>query len=554
MTGEAILPVLTLLGAGILGVGLARAARMSPLIGFFISGAIVGPHALGLIQESETVHFLAEAGIAFFLFEVGLHLPLGRFLTSWKELFVLGPLQVLFCAAGLVVVTRLIGLDWSTAALVAVVLSLSSTAVVLRLLQDHGELTTPVGQRIISILVFQDIVAVVLLALIAAFGKAEGGVGGVLVTLGFLVIGLIAVVGLGRWLLQPFLSWVVRLDAGEVVTGAALFAVLSLAWLGSRAGLSIPLGAFLAGVCLAESRYGYLVQAEIAPFRMLLLSLFFLTVGLSLDPVFLASHLPMLLAITMGLLVTKSLLTALSQRVSGIPLGPAVRSGAVLSQGSEFAFIILAAALGTGMISTHIVQVVTTSVTLSLALTPLAGWAGCVLSRECARQGADAEETEHDEGEVVIVEFDEVAWEVATILKRAEVRYRGHDRDWPRILMARSRGFDVHFSDPDRPRTLSRAAAGMVKAVVILVETPDIIDRLVNGLRGVDNSLPILAATRNLSLFERLNQYALTAVFIKNEETPRLLAKALLERLHLSREAIDQALALPVEAQAARAA
>lgn len=554
MDGDAILPVLALLGAGILGVGLARAARLSPLIGFFVSGAFIGPHAFGLVQENATVHLLAEAGVAFFLFEVGLHLPLKRFITAWKELFVLGPLQVVFCTAGLLLVARLMGLDWPTAVLVGGILSLSSTAVVLRLLQEHNELTTPVGQRIASILVFQDIVAVVLLAAIAAIGRRGAGAGGILTTLGFLIIGLIAVVGLGRWLLQPFLGWVVRLDAGEVVTGAALFAVLSLAWLGSHAGLSIPLGAFLAGVCLAESRYGYLVQAEIAPFRMLLLSLFFLTVGLGLDPVFLATHLPTLLAMTIGLLLAKSVLTAISQWVVGVPISPAVRAGAVLSQGSEFAFIVVAAALGAGLLADRSAEMVTTSVTLSLALTPLAGWAGCILSRKLARQGPDAEEPRHDDSEVLIVEFDEVAWELAAILNRAEIRYRGHDRDWPRILLARSRGFDVHFSDPDRPRTLSRAAAGMAKAVVILVEAPELIDRLVNGLRAVNETLPILAATRSLTLFERLNDYALTAVFIKNEETARLLAKVLLERLSIPRERIDQVLSRPVDAPAARAA
>lgn len=554
MDGESILPVLALLGAGIFGVGLARAAKLSPLIGFFVSGAIVGPHALGIVQENEIIHFLAEAGIAFFLFEVGLHLPLKRFISGWKELFVLGPLQVVFCTLGLLVLARLFGLNWPAALLVATVLSLSSTAVVLRLLQDHGELTTPVGQRIVSILVFQDLVAVVLLAAISALGHSEGGAISIASTLGFLIIGLIAVIGLGRWLLQPFLRWVVRLDAGEVVTGAALFAILSLAWLGSKAGLSIPLGAFLAGVCLAESQYGYLVQAEIAPFRMLLLSLFFLTVGLAIDPVFLANNLPVLLGMTLALFVVKTVLTALSQRISGESLGPAVRTGAVLSQGSEFTFIILSAALGAGLLAKPTVEMIATSVTLSLALTPLAAWAGCYLSQQCARRGAESEEVISEDGEVLIVEFDEVAWGLASILMQANVRYRGHDRDWPRILLARSRGFDVHFSDPDRPRSLSRAASGLVKAVVILVESPEIIDLLVKGLQGVGRQMPILAATRSLSLFERLSEYPLSGVFIKNDDTPRLLARSLLEQLGYSPEQISKALGIPAEAHATRAA
>jgi Kef-type K+ transport system membrane component KefB len=554
MDGHAIIPVLVLLGAGIVGVGLAKAARLSPLIGFFISGAIVGPHALGWIEENATVQSLAEAGVAFFLFEVGLHLPLKRFATAWKELFILGPLQVLFCTAGLTLVARLLGLGWPTAALVAVILSLSSTAVVLRLLLEHNEMTTPVGQRVASILVFQDLVAVILLALIAAFVEGEAGPGAILATLGKMTAGLIVVIALGRWLLQPFLGWVVRLEAVEVVTGAALFAVLSLAWLGSHANLSIPLGAFLAGVCLAESRYGYVVQAEIAPFRMLLLSLFFLTVGLGLDPVFVVSHLPMLLSIAIGMMLVKFSLTALSQRLAGVPLSSSVRSSALLAQGSEFAFIVASAGLSVGLLSNQIVEVLTTAVTLTLALTPLAGMFGCIYSRKLARGQAETETTARDDGEVIIVEFDEFAWELASILTRAQIRYRGHDRDWSRILLARSRGFEVHFSDPDRPRTLSRAASGLVRGLVILIDDHAVSARLLGGLRAINAGFPIVAATRDLAHFEQLQAHELTAVFIKNPQAPRLLAAALMEALHVAKPMIDSATVDPASEQAARAA
>lgn len=554
MAGEAILPVVVLLGAGIFGVGLARAARLSPLIGFFISGALVGPHALGLVHENSTVHLLAEAGVAFFLFEVGLHLPLKRFITGWKELFVLGPLQVLFCTMGLALIARFLGLGWPTALLVGAILSLSSTAVVLRLLQEHNEMTTPAGQQVASILVFQDLVAVVLLAFIAAFVEGEAGPGAILATLGKMASGLIVVIALGRWLLQPFLSWVIRLDAGEVVTGAALFAVLALAWLGSQANLSIPLGAFLAGVCLAESRYGYLVQSEIAPFRMLLLSLFFLSVGLGLDPAYVVTNLPMLLAISVGMMLAKFVFTLFSLRVAGVPLSPAVRSGALLAQGSEFAFIVAGAGLSAGLLTSQTVVVLTTSVTLTLALTPLVGHLSCLVSRKLARKESDTDTTAHDDGEIIIVEFDEIAWELAAILTRAKVRFRGHDRDWSRILLARSRGFEVHFSDPDRPRTLSRAASGLVRGLVVLIEDPAVSDRLMGGLRTMNTHFPIVAATRDLALFERLHAYELTALFIKNAESPRLLATALLEALAFAPTTIAAAVADPTTDQAARAA
>jgi Kef-type K+ transport system membrane component KefB len=554
MNDHGLVEVLVLLGAGIVGVGLARTARLSPLIGYFISGSLVGPHVLGWVQESDSVHALAEAGIAFFLFEVGLFLPLKRLVSAWRELFILGPLQVVFCTLGLLVIGRMVGLDWRTAALAGAILSLSSTAVVLRLLQEHGEVTTPVGQRIASILVFQDLVAVVLLALVAAFGKSGAGIGAIFTTLGAMVVGLVAVIGLGRWLLQPFIGWVMRLDAGEVVTGAALFAVLALSWLGTKAGLSIPLGAFLAGVCLAESRYGYVVQTEVAPFRMLLLSLFFLTVGLGLDPMLLLTDLPRLLGITVGIMLAKFLFTTLSQRMAGVPLSPAVRAGAVLAQGSEFAFIVATSAMTAGLLGGETAKTITAAVTLTLAFTPLAAWAGCAASRRLAREHAEAEQSERKDGEVIIVEFDEVAWELAAILTRANVRYRGHDRDWSRILLARSRGFDVHYSDPDRPRTLSRAAVGMVRGVVILVEDQGIVDQLLTGFRSMQAQFPILAATRDLAFFERLNGESLTAVFIKNHESPRQLAMSLLRALEIPSEVIDRALVVTAEQQPARAA
>lgn len=554
MDSDAILPVLVLLGAGIAGVGLARAARLSPLIGFFVSGAIVGPHALGLVKENATVHLLAEAGVAFFLFEVGLHLPLKRFITAWKELFVLGPLQVIFCTVGLAVLARLLGLPWPAAILVGATLCLSSTAIVLRLMQEHNEVDTPTGQQVTSILVFQDLVAVVMLALISAFVEGDAGPAAILSTLAKMASGLIVVIALGRWLLHPFLAWVIRLDAGEVVTGAALFAVLSLAWLGNQAHLSIPLGAFLAGVCLAESRYGYVVHSEIAPFRMLLLSLFFLTVGLELNPLYVLSNLPMLLSLAVGIMLVKFVLAMLSLRLAGVPLSPAVRSSALLCEGSEFAFIVAAAGLSSGLLAEQTVHVLATAVTLTLALTPIAGHLGCYFSRKLAHHEPEAESLPQTDGEVIIVEFDDIAWELAAILTRAQIRYRGHDRDWPRILLARSRGFDVHFSDPDRPRTLSRAASGLVRGLAILVDDSTVIGRLMEGLRGLHTKFPIVAATRDLELFERLQSYDLTAVYIKNTDAPRLLATALLKALDVAQPAIEAAAANPADEQVARAA
>lgn len=554
MATDAMVSALVLLGAGIAGVGLARAARLTPLIGFFISGAIVGPHGLGWVGESGSVHFLAEIGVAFFLFEVGLYLPLKKIAQSWRSFFLLGPVQVVSCSIGLALLTRLLGLGWTASVLVGVTLSLSSTAVVLRVLQDHGELSTPVGQGITSILVFQDLVAVGLLALIAALGQPDTGAKEILFTFGKMTVGLVAVVGIGRWLLNPFLGWVVRLEAGEIVTGAALFAVLSLAWFGSHAGLSIALGAFLAGVCLAESRYAYLVQSEISTFRILLLSLFFLSVGLELDPRYIVTNLPKLLAISIGVMVAKAVLSTISQLLSGAELSPSFRSGALLSQGSEFAFIVAAAGLAGGLLTDATVQLLATVVPITLALTPLAGWASCVLSRKLARGSVDPAAQDPGPREVVIVQFDEFAWKLAAILTRASIPYRGHDNDWSRILLARSRGYEVHFSDMARPRTLSRASVGLVRAVVLLADDHIVAERLVSGLTILEVKLPILAATKDMTLFEQLQEKGLTAVFVKNEESTEILAARLLEELHVAAKVIEGAIPCPEATQAARAA
>ncbi len=424
-------------------------------------------------------------------------------------------------------------MPWQGAVVIGVALGLSSTAVVAKLLRARGEENTPTGHTAISILVSQDVVAVLALAAIPALGgNTEGSLAALFTTL---ALGLVAVTLLGRLLLHPFFRIIQRLKDNEVFTAAALFSVLAIAWVGHLAHLSLPLGAFLAGVCLAESKFSYLVQSELAPFRWLFLSLFFISVGLSVDLAILVSELDLILLLTLVMMLMKWAATSAAARLTRLDTSPSIRVGAILSQASEFSFVMVQAALAAGLLDARTGNLLTVVIGLSLVLTPAVASAGCILSRSCGRLGStdlDTHETSGDTTqEVIIAGFDEEAWVVASKLQEAGIPYRGHDRDWDKISSARSRGFNVHYSDITRPRTVSRAVTGQVRAVVNLIQDPEVAKRLLSALVEQAPEVPVFSATNDLKLFETLEGVMGGATFTKNDEGMEALTSSLFRAL-----------------------
>lgn len=509
---------------------IARALRVSVIVAFIAAGALVSAVFPSVRESAHDIELLAEIGIAFLLFEVGSHLPLKKLVAGWRNFFLSGPAQVLVSAVVFYFLLLTLGISTLEAQIIAFALSLSSTALVVQTLKERRETDSPAGEKVISTLVFQDIAAVIGLSVISALALA-GNTDGPLTAWQLLsMFGILASILIASWILvRPFFSFVVSLHAEEIITPSALLFVLALSWLAHTLGLSYSIGAFLAGVSIAGTRYSFLVNTELQPFRALLLALFFVSIGSSIDSSFIYREFALITMLTVILCVVKGLANFTAFKATTAPQQPITYPAVLLAQGSEFAFVISTVALHGGLLSATNAQLLQAVTALSLVISPVLGHVGCLLGRSCVRV-KDAN-TPLAEGEIVITEFDEVASKLADALVQAGIPYRGHDRDLERIAYAASRGYKVYFSNMDRPLTISKASLGQARAVVSLIDDEELSDGLVLRLRELAPNVPLMAATRDLKLFQRLTEMGVAPTFIKNAQTAKLLFMELVSKL-----------------------
>lgn len=537
-----LFPTVVLLSAGVIGLVGATFLGINPIVGFFALGAIVGPHALGLITDnSNTIHFLGELGVCFLLFDIGLHLSLKELRKGWRNFLVAGLLQYLLVTAFLSVVLSSLGISWWSAIVLSSILSLSSTALVLKLLSDWKEESSPVGKRATEVLVFQDIIAILLMVLLS--GDLSQGVSlqAVVVPLGKMAAAAAAVVVIGKVALKPLFRLLIAVKSDEVITAFALLLVFATSWATESLGLSLALGAFLGGLALSESSYAYLVRGEIAPFRALLLSLFFLSVGINFDVPSLIDNAWLLVALLGIFIGLKSLGNFIALRIAGMERSPATRLALLLAQGSEFAFVLCAVAAKSGLIDTSAYSLSMSLVGVSLAVTPLLGIAGCVLSRSVCHVGTDHDATEHDQREVIIVTIDDFGRQLAGLLEMARIPYRAHDTDLERLTYAKSRGYNVYYSDLNRPRTLGRVSMGKALAVISLIEDDALLTHLIGELRKIDGALPVVAATESPQRMELLAALNIEHIFVKREGSLIAVFESLLRVLGYDADRIEDA-------------
>lgn len=540
---DPLFSTVVLLAAGVLGLAIARFAHVSPIIGFFVLGAVIGPQLLGLIDNhSPTIHFLGELGVSFLLFDIGLHLSLKELRKTWKLVFFSGLLQFLIVSALLACTARFLGLSWCSALIIGSIFSLSSTALVLKLLSDEKEDSSPVGKRATEVLVFQDVVAILLLVILS--GDLSNGVS--LVALGqpmfkMILAGLV-VVFIGRHALKPLFRLLISLKSDEVITAFALLLVFVASWATKSLGLSLALGAFLGGLALAESSYSYLVRSEVAPFRSLLLSLFFLSVGINLDLLGMVTNASLLATLLLAYAGFKIIGNLLAFRIAGIERGVATLLSFLLAQGSEFAFVLVGIAFTAGIIDANLLNLSVSLVGLSLAITPLLAAIGCYSSRSVCHVRNESDAVADDPREVIIVRIDEFGRRLANLLDAERIPYRAHDQDLERLAYAKSRGLNVYYSDLHRPRTLGRVSLGKALAVVSLLEDDHVLQPLLEGLQKVDNALPIIAATESPARLEKLSSLGIEHIFIKNEGSMLALYEALIRSLGFDEARIEDAL------------
>jgi monovalent cation:proton antiporter-2 (CPA2) family protein len=444
-------------GAVMLGVALVfvtafRRLRLGATLGYIVAGALIGPSVLGLFQEPELIQNVSEIGIALLLFIVGLELQPSRLWRLRKDIFGLGLLQVTFCGLSLSALLYFaLGISPEAALAIGLPLGLSSTAQVLPMLRAENELNTPQGERAFSILLFQDLSIVPMITIIAIYT----------------VIAVVGLVAFGRFVLMPVLRLIGRLGERELFTVIGLFTVIASAAVMSRFGLSTALGAFVAGVVLADSPYRHEIDSDLEPFRSILLGLFFLSVGMLLDLHLIAERPLFVLGIAAGVIVTKTILIGLIDRWFGGRLGHSLRLGLLLSQAGEFGFVLFAQATTAGLITPGAASLFGAVVTLSMATTPfLMRLIDRLEAREERRsKGLEGPEASPDTP-VIIVGYGRFGQTVGQMLMAKRVPVTLVDTDAEMIEAAGSFGTKVYFGDGTRIDLLRTAGADQARAIL----------------------------------------------------------------------------------------
>lgn len=475
---------LVFLGAAVLAVPLFRLFKLGAVIGYLAAGVAVGPSGLGLISDPGSVLTLAELGVVLLLFIIGLELKPSRLWAMRRDIAGLGLSQVLLCGGVLAGLAMFAGLSWQAAVIAGAGLALSSTAFAAPLMEDRNELASAYGQRAFSILLLQDLAIVPLLALVtllspltAETGGASGWVGGLI-----MVAAISAVVIVGRYALNPMFKLLAKSGAGEIMTAAALLVVLGAAALMQIAGLSMAMGAFLAGVMLAESRFRHELEADIEPFRGLLLGLFFIAVGMGIDLRLVASNAAVIAGAVLALMTVKTVLIVGLARATGSDWRDALKIGTVLSQGGEFAFVLFAAAVPGRILSVDAAAILTAVVTFSLALTPLVF---ALAQRLAARGRNETRRADFStaEGNALIIGFGRFGQVISQILLARGVEITMIDHRVEAIDEAERYGFKIHYGDGSRLDILKAAGAGKAELICVCVDDTEATLKIVDFCR-----------------------------------------------------------------------
>jgi monovalent cation:proton antiporter-2 (CPA2) family protein len=539
--------IIILLTAAVILVPVSRLVGLGIVPGFIIAGVVVGPSALGLINNQSEIAHLAELGVVLLLFLVGIELKPSRLWLMRRMVFGLGALQVIVTGAAITAgVHFLFGVGLQSALLIGPTLALSSTAFVLQLLNEQKMFSSQYGRTSVAVLLFQDLAVVPLLALVSLLAAGnfslEADVG--LALLEALVIITLILLG-GRYLLQPVLHRVARLDSPEIFTATAVLLVLGTAVLMAHIGLSMAMGAFVAGLLIAGSEYRHQVVAEIQPFRGLLLGLFFISMGMSLSLDLLIAEPLMAIGLTVLLILTKAVLlwplVKLFGDKGGAPLGVAL----LLAQSGEFALILFAVAFNSALLGEELFQQLLLVVVLSMLATPLLAYSAhrfVTSGRNSLKREITNEKAEKPVS-VIIAGFGRVGRRVGDILERLDIAYVAIDNDAELVERERRAGRSIYFGDARQPEVFRSLGAAEADLVIVTVSELGVAEQVVSLLKGAFPHLDILARGHNMEHCQVLRERGAWLAVSENLEASIALAQAALEKLvkdgQHSKEVID---------------
>ncbi len=532
--------IVILLIASVVIIALFRRIRLPTVLGYLCVGMAVGPHALGWVAESEHAHALGEFGMVFLLFSIGLEFS-RPWLWSFKNtVLLLGGGQVLLTALGAFALALFLGIAPPAALVIGSVAAMSSTAIVIKQLADQHELHTHHGRHAVGILLFQDLAVIPLLLIIPTLGHGPGTP--LLQTLILVLIkGLVALlvlIGVGRWVLRPVFHEIAKSRSPELFMLTALMVSLVAAWGTHKAGLSLALGAFLAGMMLGETEFRHQLGAELRPFRDLLMGLFFIATGMYLDISVLPAIWPWVLLALLALTLFKGALITGLMVAHRNPLEASLRTGITLAHVGEFGLVLLSLGYALNLLEPHTFQVVLATSILSMALTPLmiahqgsiAQALAATLGTPTAQrwQEAAAEELKDLSGHVIICGYGRVGQHIARILDEEGIPFAAVDLDPQRVQQAREAGERVIYGDATRHEVLSAMGPERARALVISFKNAASALKILRDLRDPDHRLPILVRTHDDTHLDALLQEGATEVFPETLEEGLMLSSYLL--------------------------
>jgi glutathione-regulated potassium-efflux system ancillary protein KefC len=523
---------LVYLAAAVLAVPLSKRLGMGTVLGYLAAGILIGPYGLKLIGNVEDALHFAEFGVVLLLFLIGLELEPDRLWALRRPIFGWGGAQVAAVALALFGAALLLGVGWKLALIAGLGLSLSSTAIALASLEERNLMPTPAGQAGFAILLFQDIAAIPMIAIVPLLGiPDDAGTGGGFWLAALRVVAVLA--GLifgGRYLVRPLLQVIARTDTREIFTAFALLLVIAISLLMQWIGMSMALGAFMAGVLLADSEYRHALETDLEPFKGLLLGLFFIAVGMSVDFAVFLAHPWLILGLVAGFLAIKTAVLYALSRLLGIARGQHLQFALLLSQGGEFAFVVFGAAATARVFSEDVASMLVVVVALSMVVTPLMLMAYDRLAarRESRDVKPDADAIEPNEDHVIIAGFGRFGQIVGRFLNANGVKLTVLDHDPDQIEVLRRFGFKVFYGDATRADLLRAAGAARARALVVAIDDIEDSLELVDTVRRDHPGLQIFARARNVTHYYQLMDRGVTMIERETFESALQLGRTVL--------------------------
>jgi CPA2 family monovalent cation:H+ antiporter-2 len=541
--------IILLLFASVAVVIIFKQLGLSPALGYLVAGAAIGPFGFGVLTTTETTGSIAELGIVFLLFAIGLELTFSRLMAMRKYVLGFGGLQVVITSAVISYTCILFfGLSTETSIIIGSALSLSSTAIVMQVIAEHSEQSTRVGRLSFSILLMQDLAVIPILVLFPLLTKSDfsiaNALGGALID-AVMAMGIIYVIG--RSFMRPIYRLIAETKSDVLFLSFTLIIVLGSAYLSNYMGLSFALGAFIAGLMVAETEYKYRVEEEILSLKSLLLGLFFMTIGMSFDFDLLLQSLPYIVAVSLALILIKASIIIALCRIFRFPLAPAIHTGLLLSQGGEFAFVVFLMAVQQKFIDVDLSQFLMTVVTFTMALTPLLATFGrrikaILYTKEILHDNKIKREIGDVSKHIVIIGFSKVGRIVAYILRKRGINYIILENNHRLVRLEKNNGYNIFYGDAMNLDILKHIGVERSESVIVSMDDELACMKITRFIHENFPNALMITKSESINNADRFKKVGASFVVSKNLETGLQLSSAALASIGINSSEINSAL------------